>query len=187
MTVKKKNRITSKRVKKPNERVEIAMDALAQLKNKIYKAQSGTYVHLPFELSGEASAKKTLGCFIDKQNTCKVCAKGALFLSTVRKQHESAFSVDDLNDASDDPTHLIDHVFEEEQLDLIESYFEGRDDFDSEYFEDESVIGSEKDEAKLKHLRRFVNKSTSSNTRLVKILENMIENDGQFIPEKLKV
>lgn len=159
------------------KRVAIAKDALEQVLAKKYKVKTGQYV--TFLGSGSPVAKSEeldvpVACNLQDVK-CQVCARGALFVSALRKDASIGpeYISNDENLGNDDIQMTEDQYFSREQLDLIESAFEV-DQFCDDAPEEMAMA------AEL-YGRSLGNKDE----RLVAILKNIIRNKGEFvIPEK---
>ena len=175
-----------KKATKAQKRVMIAKDVLAQLKTKRYVAESGCWVkpniHSAWEkkLSHHDSVQEL---FIEQKiESCNVCALGGLFMSCTNFNNNTL--LEDLDDASEELGNLIDEeeklsnklnkIFSTNQLKLIESYFEANSGFFRDYDEDDRI-------------EVFYNKYPSDKKRLQLIMENIVENEGTFVPAKLKI
>jgi hypothetical protein len=110
-----------------------------------------------------------------------VCALGGLFMSCTNFNNNTL--LEDLDFASSELGDLIEEVklsnelnkiFSVKQLKLIEVYFEGNDGYFYENREYDTV-------------KAFYIKYPSDKKRLQLIMENIVENDGIFVPKKLKV
>lgn len=171
--IRKRNKTFAK-LSPEKKRVAVAQDVLDGLTSRKLRATQGLYV-------GSSRLDKLLVDNQDAQicnllpevNSCKVCARGAIFLSAVMlkdacKASEFVVPAEHADDAFSDignesriSTYLND-IFDDEQLDLIENYFEG---FDGK--------------------RSLVNLSPTKRMRA--IMENIVENDGYFDENKLIV
>jgi len=174
-----------KKATKAQKRVMIAQDVLAQLKAKRYVAESGCWVqpniHSAWEkkLSHHDSVQEL---FIEQKiESCNVCALGGLFMSCTNFNNNTL--LEDLDFASEELGNLIDEeqlfnklnkIFSTSQLKLIESYFEANDGYFRDYDEDDRI-------------EAFYNKYPSEKKRLQLIMENIVENEGTFVPAKLKI
>jgi len=175
-----------KKATKAQKRVMIAQDVLAQLKAKRYVAESGCWVqpniHSAWEqkLSHHDSVQEL---FIEQKiESCNVCALGGLFMSCTNFNNNTL--LEDLDFASSELGELIgeeeklsnklNSIFSFNQLKLIESYFEANDGFFRDYDEDDRI-------------EVFYNKYPSDYKRLKLIMENIVENEGTFVPAKLKI
>ncbi len=168
------------------KRVTIAKDALKQVQLEKYKVLSGNgYVvndeledeintlQQEIENKGEDSCKVELREHLDsilgKVQKCEVCAKGALFLSAIRKFNNFSLSDASWDGVDGEASDQTRKIFGRKNADLIENYFEHSDPY--KYFDNDSYkwsYGYEDDE------------------RLILILKNVIENKGTFKPNKLK-
>ncbi len=175
---------------KVERRIEILKDVLAQLRLEKYKATIGSYIKLPKELYAEklekASAQDTL---LACTKACQVCAKGSIFLSTVRKENKLTVSELYWDQVDEDHrgTQRVIKLFGQANLDLIEAAFEKwlYKDEDGEYhiespltFEG-SFYGSPLIEPDPK-LEAFVEKYPNKTKRLEAIITNCIANKGIF-------
>ncbi len=176
-----------KKATKAQKRVMIAQDVLAQLKTKRYVAESGCWVQANYNSTAtwadikytdsvqELFAEKTI-------ESCNVCALGGLFMSCTNFNNNTL--IEDLDDATAQLGDLIDEeeklsnklnsIFSVKQLKLIEVYFEGNDGYFYENREYDTV-------------KAFYTKYPSDKKRLQLIMENIVENEGTFVPKKLKV
>ena len=150
-----------KKLTQAQRRVAVAKDALKQVESEKLIAKAGTYCQFISEvpeIASESSAK--FQKFLKgKGSECQACARGALFISTVRK--ENAFIPDanfldiykSVGRSDFDPR--LERLFSKAQLDDIETAFESPD--TPEYYE------------------------ADDHDRLVLILKNIIKNRGTFV------
>jgi hypothetical protein len=158
-----------KKLTKSQMRVAIAKDALAQLRAEKYVATKNVYIddtllHDLYAISkqeGDVSAHP----FLNNLKSCKVCAKGAIYLSTVRNFND--VTLVGFNDSCVDKANSI---FGEKNLFRIESAFER--------WKKEDKKGRETNSK----LNNFINKYPDKDVRLEKILLNIIRNKGVFKP-----
>jgi len=195
MAKKAKKKVAIKKVETPltpleAKRVAIAKDALAQVKAEKYEVIAGNGYIVNYDLDdqisnlyysldehGQNPEKVELREYLDKMlgnvNKCEVCAKGALFLSAIRKFNN--YSIEDavmcLDAAASNETQKI---FGLRNADLIESYFEHSDPYK------EFQIGEEW------FSYRWSDGYPDDQERLILILKNVIANKGTFTPSKLK-
>ena len=190
---KKKTKKKPTRILIQDKRVAIAKDALLQLKAGIYDPKFGngyvpTLDDVDFEgiangceiLVGESAEKVELKSYLDKlvnkKKPCEVCAKGALFLSSVRKFNN--FSIQDAADHNGDisywASNIAEDIFGVNNAKLIEAYFEGASSYLPVWLEQEMV-----------KIDKFGAKYPNSVERLEVILKNIIKNKGTFKPEVL--
>lgn len=164
-------------ISKAEARVLIAQDVLNQLNLKKIIATSGTYFafeDVPFD------EKDFLHEVLDKTQ-CQVCALGSLYYSRVQVANETRCDVverigdyeEDIGDYEEDSvlnninsTHTImpdlNQYFDWSALDKIENYFEG-------WFEGNT----------------FYSDNPDPEIRMRKIMQNIIDNNGDFKPELL--
>lgn len=174
-----------KKASKAQKRVMIAQDVLAQLKAKRYVAESGCWVKPNIDSAWEQKLShhdSVQELFIEQKiESCNVCALGGLFMSCTNFNNNTL--LEDLDFASSELGDLIEEVklsnklnkiFSVKQLKLIEVYFEGNDGYFYENREYDTV-------------KAFYIKYPSDKKRLQLIMENIVENEGTFVPEKLKI
>jgi phosphoribosylformylglycinamidine (FGAM) synthase-like enzyme len=163
-----------KKATKAQKRVMIAQDVLAQLKAKRYVAESGCWVKPNIDSAWEQKLShhdSVQELFIEQKiESCNVCALGGLFMSCTN------FASSELGDLIEEVklSNKLNSIFSVKQLKLIESYFEENDG----YF----YINSQYD-----RIKAFCDKHPSDKKRLQLIMENIVENEGTFVPAKLKV
>lgn len=168
------------RLTKAEQRVAVAKDALQQLRLAKYIAETGTYVGEKFKLTivDEPSFRfNDDDCIVGGSNwddqakpllrsssePCAVCAKGALFLSTIRKFNKA--TVGDIVSENFTDTYKL---FGKANMDLAEIAFERW-----------SCYGTDGKKGKA---RDFGYQYTHDHDRLVAILKNIIKNNGTFKP-----
>lgn len=177
------NNLAFKKATKPQKRVMIAQDVLAQIKAKKFRAKEGTWVspsrNLGYGTEGvrEAFAAGEMG-------HCNVCALGGLFMSCTNLNGGTTFN--DFDSEADEIGYLIemkntlsnglDKFFSYDQLRLIEIYFEGGEgafqlDELPEDIDADSVISFWE--------------NYGATDRLKMIMENIVQNKGTFKPKKL--
>lgn len=185
---------------KKERRIAILKDVLQQLRLERFKATNGTYVSLPNELRGkiiedgeDLDAKAEL---LKCTGTCKVCAKGSIFLSQVRKENRvKLVDLDwDMEDEDNKGTRRVVNLFGGNNLNKIEATFEGwryiypdKDengfttytaDLSNFTWHDHNAIYNQKDQK----IEDFINKYPNTTDRLVAIIKNCIKNNGIFKP-----
>ena len=167
----------AKLTKEQTKIVAILKDALAQLKAEVFVASTGIYVD--WGLDGKISEiknkkeelKKYLPELVTKQKPCEVCAKGAIFLSGIRKFNN--FTVGEAQNV------ILDDVANYKACDLVgsknadkmEIYFE-------RWYDNEDETGE--------LVEKWEDKYPEPHDRLVAILKNAIKYKGTFTPEKEK-
>lgn len=161
------------------KRVAIAQDVLLQIKNKFIKVEPGTWVSLDFKdeelLTPNESAQKTLS---NNTEQCQACALGSLFICSIRLGNrltveEAGFKYG-VGDQEDIMERLSLGIFSKEQLKLIEVAFEGG--------LGGYAVGDLEDKDAGEAAMLFSERLLGDKARLVKIMKNIIKNDGTFIP-----
>lgn len=188
----KKEKDAFKKMSKAEKRVAIAEDVIAQIRCETYVPTSGTYVEI--NASSKAADK---GFDVYSMNTkpadlmmqegmlsCNVCAKGAMFLSHVRKDVDSC-TIDQARRGADERhiEHELTDLFSEEQLDMIEAAFEGQADFYTDnHGEDTDDDGDVLPTDPGMKAERFAERYSDDQKRLIGIMRNIIKNKGTFKP-----
>jgi hypothetical protein len=194
------NNAAFKKATKAQKRVMIAQDVLAQIKAKRYVAEQGTWALPKFsdnfcntDPTGKESVQQL---FASKEiESCNVCALGGLFMSCTNLNNHTTY--DQFNSENDDIGSLIsyeeglsnelDVFFSKNQLTLIEIYFENGEGYfsiDNETVDTGSRFYKSID---FDHVNSFNDKYQNDDDRLKAIMKNIVENNGTFVPEKLKV
>lgn len=164
----------------PDEkRVAIAKDVIDQITAEKYVASCGIYMSI--DTNKEYKEDESLQKVLDKEESCQVCAMGAIFASKVRLGNE--FSVDQLNgwvgdiSASDrDILKATDDIFSLEQMRLMEFCFEN-DDIDSYFWRTMERDDFNTLEAKCND---FYYSYDGDSDRMLAIMQNVIDNNGVF-------
>lgn len=177
-----------KKSTKPQKRVLIAQDVLAQIKAKRYVAESGawaapTYAEPGMALDSGESVQKLFANQSIRQ--CNVCALGGLFMSctnlnnntTVEELCRADENLGDELEYGEKLSNGLDKIFSPKQLELIENYFEDADGY----------YGSYATDAMADHINLFNEKYPNPQDRLKEIMKNIVENNGTFVPKKLEV
>lgn len=162
---------------KARRRVLLAKDALLRLKEKNIIASNNSYIiNLP-RYSSPGYMYKSFKQTVNTSNECMVCAKGALLVSAVGRFN--GYENYELNFNNTKNTHReLQKYFTLEQLDMIETAFEGR-----------SLMRklSEKHDQEIcqeiyKKCVEFHDSYSDNDDRLNAIFENIVKNKGEFIP-----
>jgi hypothetical protein len=178
------------------KRVEVAKDVINQIKagryTAEYTAETDSYVLLNDELfdlsvlrgdegrAKQQEAKEQQVCDLLSGEDCTVCARGALFISCVRRFDN--LSVGELKPDESNTIGAMEFAkyeklfFTDKQVTLIESAFEGT------YLSKGRTSLSDEEKAAC---RGFHDKYKHEDDRLIAICKSIIKNDGEFvIPEK---
>lgn len=185
--VKESMKKTTNKLTKVERRLAIVKDAILQLKLDVYKTGIYGYITLPSSILVEkrnspGEQVQPLLCNLGKKEFCGVCAKGAIFLSTIRK--EDNLLLVDLNNSGYVITDWLtkDKLFSRKNLDLIEAYYESS----TGILEAGKITWKNLDKIE-QSINKFVKKYPSNNRnvrtgRLLAILNNMVKNKGIFKP-----
>jgi len=202
---KKRNEKFAK-LKPAQQRVAIAKDVIAALAAKKLKATPGTYLSVEkFTGKDIPKGKDELQSVLQKVETCNVCALGAAFVCTValadnlkvrglleghsrywddEKDEDVKGKVAYLSVRSSDMHDYLGKFFDFNQLWLIENAFENADLHDKYKF-GEATVDENGDETSFSKsfdkASAFASKS-SPTKRMIKIMENIIKNEGTFKP-----
>ena len=195
------NNAAFKKATKAQKRVMIAQDVLAQIKAKRYVAEPGMWVVPTFSenfcnTDSDPGKESVQQLFASKEiESCNVCALGGLFMSCTNLNNHTTYS--QFNSESEDIGALIgyeeglsnelDVFFSKNQLTLIEIYFEDGEGYfsiDNETVDTGSRFYKSID---FDHVNSFNDKYQDDDDRLKAIMKNIVENNGTFVPEKLKV
>lgn len=161
-------------------RVALAKDVIAQIEAKKFLAKSNIFVRITKELPSFSELREQL-----PKVKCQVCAKGALFLAHVKLFNKCKVgSSGRLHIQDSEVKSRLGKIFSKLQMDMIEVAFEKR----GFSHTSESLI-KERRYAQRPLLTEkgtvcveFGKKFRSVETRLVAIMENVIENKGIFKP-----
>ena len=169
--------------------VAIAKDVVAQLRLKRLKASPGDYCRVEYDhmyeyfedsVNRKDSFQKTFKK--NKKVSCRVCAMGAVFIGYINRFNK--VTNDEVNDPDPgDIIELVDDVFSEFQLRLMEMAFEGEWQ-DTKLVEDFSEKEQENMERKAE---QYYRKYPDPDQRLRAIMLNVVRNNGEFVlPKRMK-
>lgn len=167
-------------------KVVLCQDVLARIKQERLLISPGSYIKNFYRIPELFSKpeKDFVGpvtpddCLVVEKH-CSVCARGALLLSRIRLFN--SVNWDDLKVGrtigitQDQTSDILSEAFYSEELLAIEAAFEAE-----EYEENDGFIGE--DEEYSWDCIGFGLQYPSSDDRLVAIMENIIENNGEFKP-----
>ena len=172
------------------KRIEIAKDVIAALKAKKLSAGQMVYVNNTNidDIIRQDGSQQLQPLLIETQKECQVCAKGALFVCDVIRRNEFKVSKSVTSIDSDIILQKLEY-FSESQLNLIETAFEGDtkqeeglveldEEGDAKYDENFDVIYIPVVKQAIKFSKRF----TNDTNRMIAIMKNIIENNGEFKP-----
>jgi hypothetical protein len=162
---------------KADRRVAIAKDVIAQIRAKKYVGLQGTYVNSAKldEFLQASNAFVESDKMIKELGKCEVCARGAMFLSRMKKCPEkvSQLSFAEDLDSFAEIEKEYDYEFSASQLDAIESAFEGNE--MGELYKNEDV-------EYIEDCVSFCEEVKDDNDRLLMIMQNIIDHNGTFVP-----
>lgn len=158
------------------QRVELAKDVIKQLQTRRFIAKAGIYFESDALDEMGTETNPELQTFFNEMSQCEVCAKGAMFVCLVDKKNSlkllDVSSGSEYNEFSGTLiTKYLRDLFELGQLELIESAFE-RDDMGSGYADEEDI----------QNAIFFGEKFFDDGSRLWGIMENIVQNNGKFVP-----
>lgn len=169
------------------KRVSIAQDVLAQIKAKKYFAKQETYVNIvgdkqlddaeshTFEFYDQAYARDAQIALVNDELSCNVCALGALITSTVKIDDKCSIrELTQIRRGRVAHGRLLKY-FGHKQLGLIETAFERDSTFAVEWRCSKPSIKAALD---------FGKKRVNTTARLKAIMQNIVDNNGQFVPTK---
>jgi hypothetical protein len=179
-------------------RVMIAKDVLNLLDAQAIAAERGHYIqeYLPtVGVTNDTQMNVVVEGWLARQRACDVCALGAAMLAAVRRFDDltvGPFVDKSLFGPGTRPNYVeyLGRFFPKEQLDLIESAFEGEDIF--------NLLSEEDAERAVAFYKQYADtpyheyaddddveergSTPESNRRLRAIFENIVANNGEFIP-----
>jgi len=168
--------MTKKEKERAEKRIEVVKDVLKRLRYLNLSTSNYLWIENIDDIGGEKVKESDLANkYLSKlEKKCLVCAKGALFLSHIRKYNE--IKMDKVFQFDFSPNDCLADLkeFDQDNLDLIEAAFQ-----QLEYYED----GLEK--RAVYFGKQFDYKDKKD--RLKAILKNMLENDGVFVPPPIPV
>jgi len=184
----------AKKLTKSQMRVAVAKDALKQVQLENVVVLSGNGYVVNDELDNqicsinhdlEAQGKDTdkvelrehLDGILGKVSKCEVCAKGALFLSAIRKFNNFSLNRGSSKSIDGEASNETRKIFGKKNADLIEAYFEQSSPRKPFIVKDESDTSTE--------YYRWEDGYPNDKERLILILKNVIANKGTFKPKKL--
>lgn len=186
-------KVLKKRKTKVERRLEVVKDAIKQLRRKNILAKEGDVVNvlnddIKNQLEDSDQVQLVLKKLFKKKQelpVCRVCARGALLISTIHKQNAfTGKQFYNISSASFAKHHVEDQrllvLFSSYQLQLIEEAFEQGAHYDSSNFTSRFNSGISEENAKKAH--KFHDRYKNDNNRLLAILTNIVKNKGLFKP-----
>ncbi len=169
-----------KRLSKPEQRVAIAKDVLAQIKAKKYIPYTRDYIRLKFGSPTSGSVQKQF----DEIN-CHVCAIGSLFMSKVKFTNKCDF--ENIPSGSEQAKQL-EKYFSKKDIALMEYVFEDFDlneeikykSYDLGVYQGHSISNEEILRIQ-KAQTLFKSNTDNEEERLIKMMKHLIKNNGEFV------
>ena len=164
-------------------RIEIAKDALSQLRKGKMRAARGSY----FVLDVHQVNRESQVCEVLKTKTCEVCALGSMFASSINKYND--LIIDQLYIGSSERTNIsrnetvnrLSEYFDLHQLNLVELFFEGRNVGDQLWSMIDRRLSYRYSYDNILRLLNTYLSGWIAKENLIKILQNIIANDGDFV------
>jgi hypothetical protein len=164
------------------QRVLVAKDVLEQIRLEKYVARRDRYMRIFSRLSYYELEFLDIKSNFDKLDYCDVCAMGACLLSITRFKNELKFMEADsgyFGNPKSKAVEMLLSVFEGKQLTLIEAAFEY-------VYGDSTNVGKHAgfllEDAEKEAALKFRPSVYSDEEALIKIMQNIIDNNGTFIP-----
>ncbi len=165
------------------QRVLVAKDVIAQIQAKRYSACTGAYVY-DIEFKNDVCTKKQdVKDNFNNIEKCEVCALGGLVMSLTKYKNKLTFGDIEKLGSNKKATKLLTSVFIPEQLVMIESAFE--EDNSAGYWSSR-ILGTKKlDKMNTEKYEQWASDKEigyyQHDERLVAIMQNLIDNKGEFV------
>lgn len=160
------------------QRLKIVEDAITQIRKQLFRPTRGKYLTFGEAVRNEESLKDIME---QEHVVCECCAIGAIFAACVLSVNE-VYGRDDYNDG-DFESKKLEKWFEAEQLDLIEFAFEGLPvrDTNHKLVNPGAALVDRTPYTEIGNkARAFFLKYCDDKKRMLAILNNILENDGEF-------
>lgn len=165
-----------------SRRINIAEDVIAQIRAGHYLPESGNFVKVETEDAREEIElySRPFHENIVGGHTCRVCALGGLFTSSVRLYNAFRSTEYGRNVLERELFTQLQKFFSEKQLQLIELSFEGGNGWfrNDSYGPQPSLLTQDEIASAVEFYASFRNHED----RALAVMHNIIENDGTFIP-----
>lgn len=166
-----------KKANKKRKIVLLAKDVIERINLKQLKATTGVVCRL--ENKRGVKSEDGIKEILPKVKNCECCAKGALFLGYIGRVNEMKVGeIEDETSHNSAEMQKLLKIFDEDQLALIETAFEGSQVISRNSKKEWIDI----DEDILDKAQEYFYDYPSPNKRLIAICENLIKNKGEFIP-----
>ncbi len=165
------------RLSPPERRVEIAKDVIKSLKLKKIRAKTGRFASLKHTQPNACDSTNMLEVF--ESTRCDCCARGAMFVSAVRKfDNVTAKDVGTGNVWVGEITdynfkHIEDGYWDAKQIQMIETAFESEASY---------VLSDLLSDEEISVCKKFKKRYKTPEKRMIGIMRNIIKNKGTFKP-----
>jgi hypothetical protein len=173
-----------RKLTKPQKKVAVALDVIAQIKAQRYKANSGQYIGASRTQEEEwcklaESREGDIQSTLSEIKYCEVCAVGSCILSVTK--YENKLKWHDIgrvsSDCSSKVTDVLKKVFTGKELTILEVMFEGYyNDGGDNYGKNQMGATLADDEAKRAKL--WYSKYDDEDKRLLAIMRRIVKNEG---------
>jgi hypothetical protein len=164
-------------------RMAVAQDIIDQVYMQKFVPNSGSY--LRFLDTENAEYKESVKDNFEKIRECHVCAIGACLLSAIK--FKNSFTFADLEQVKEtefflhsDKVHKLLSIFSPQQLLLIETAFERSEHGSKIARKIDEYVGTKI--SNIHEAERFGRRHEWDSNRMIAIMENIIENKGEFKP-----
>jgi hypothetical protein len=172
------------------KRIKVAKDVIAQVRAKKFVAEAGVYgLFEGVESTPENKQSSSLRRLAKKAKKCTVCALGSVFVSASRVLEDQKVSIYFYNEnegesdvdafSGGDVHEALGDLFGHDQLGLIESAFE-MSAHHARWADD--GYGVAVDKKVIDRAVAFGDRYGTDRGRLIGIMNNIIKNDGTFVP-----
>lgn len=161
---------------KEEAKVLIAKDVLKQIAAKRIIASTGRYISI--DNLDEDNNYEQLHEVLESTTVCEVCALGSLIYSRAMVANKISSDVMDGDDLDWDSLSILEQHFTAKELTELEYLFELGD--WGKYAKEISVERKQEISGVREKLRLL-----SEEDRLIKLMSNIIDNNGNFVPEAL--
>lgn len=186
MSIRRNYKVNAKNLSRREMRIEIAKDAVAQIRSGKMKVSTGNY----FSLDTYSVNLQSQVCEVLKTKPCEVCALGSMFASSVNKYNDlvvndlSFHNVNErINISRETTVNRLSKYFDTHQLNLIEYFFERRNVLNELWPAISVALHRQHASIDIQKLIEAYLPLVGSydDDNLIKILQNIIANDGDFV------
>lgn len=166
---------TWEKMTRSERKVAVAKDVKAHILAKSFKVKQGTYLNINKDIEELPNSQLQAQCLLSaKKDKCEACARGAMMLCKVAKWNNWDDRFNEYIEQWDTSNALSD-AFDDEELDLIECFFEQSAIFSSLCCTEEFVKKYGADP--------YTWGPNDAEDRLLCIMQNIIDHGGDFKPE----